>query len=61
MCESNAYLNKEDSQELLLKDVGIIKPLEEGKLFLENIFGEELTVKARIVEINFQEHKIVLE
>ena len=61
MCESNAYLYKGNKQELLLKDVGILKPAEEGRLLLENIFGEQINIKAKIVEINFQEHKIVLE
>ena len=60
MCESNAYMFKEGKEELILEDVMILRP-ENGELFLQNIFGEERRIKARIKEMNLIDHKILLE
>jgi predicted RNA-binding protein len=60
MCEANAYLNKENQEELVLEDVMILRP-EEGEIYLQNIFGEQKKVKARIKEMNLIDHRIVLE
>lgn len=58
MCESNAYLIIGEKEELLLKDVVLLKPSENGELYLENLAGEEKRVKGKVLEINFLEHKI---
>lgn len=60
MCEVNAYIVKEGKEELILEDLSIIRP-EEEELYLQNIFGEQKRVKARIKEINFIDHRIILE
>ena len=60
MCESNAYMMKEGKEELILEDVMILRP-ENGELFLQNIFGEEKRIKARIKEMNLVDHEIILE
>jgi len=60
MCEANAYLAKEGTEELLLEDVMILRP-EEDQLYLQNIFGEQKRIKARIKEMNLINHRIVLE
>jgi predicted RNA-binding protein len=59
MCEVVAYLRKEDQEDLLLKDVEIIRP-EKGKIFLKSIFGEQKWVSAEIEEIDLINHKITL-
>jgi predicted RNA-binding protein len=60
MCESNAYLIKDDEEELLLEDVARIKPEEDGTLSLVSILGERKTLKGTIVEIDLMAHRILL-
>jgi predicted RNA-binding protein len=60
MCEANAYLIKEGKEELILEDISILRP-EKDELYLQNIFGEQKRIKARIIEMNLIDHRIVLE
>jgi predicted RNA-binding protein len=60
MCEANAYLLKEGKEELILEDLMILRPEQEG-LYLQNIFGEQKRIKARIKELNLVEHRVILE
>jgi predicted RNA-binding protein len=60
MCEANAYLVKEGKEELVLEDISILRP-EKDELYLQNIFGEQKRIKARIKEMNLIDHRIVLE
>lgn len=59
MCESSAYLIRKGAEEKLLDDVTLIRP-EKGYILLRNLFGKEMSVKARIEEIRFMDHKIIL-
>ncbi len=60
MCEANAYMMKEGKEELVLEDIALLRPEEEG-LYLQNIFGEQKRVKARIKEMNLLDHRIILQ
>ncbi len=60
MCEANAYLFKEGGEELVLEDVSIVRP-EKDEIYLQNIFGEQKRIKARVREMNLLDHRIVLE
>lgn len=60
MCEANAYLIKGGKEELILEDLSILRP-EKDELYLQNIFGEQKKIKARIKEMNLLEHRILLE
>ena len=60
MCQSNAYMENNGEEKLILEDVGIIKP-EEGKILLISIFGEEELVDGEIKLIDLLHHKIILE
>jgi predicted RNA-binding protein len=60
MCESNAYLIKNDKEELIMESVGFVR-LQGETVFLRSIFGEETTVKARLRELNLTGHRIELE
>lgn len=60
MCETNAYIYKEGSEELYLDNVDTIRPEGEGYV-LRNLFGEERRFEGRIREIALMKHKIVLE
>ena len=59
MCESNIYMRKDGEEEKILEDVEILKP-EGDIIFLANVYGEQKRVKARLVSINFAEHKVIL-
>jgi predicted RNA-binding protein len=60
MCEANAYLAKEGGKELVLEDIMILRP-ENDQIYLQNIFGEQKHIKARIKEMNLVDHQIILE
>ena len=61
MCESNVYLiGKNGEEHLLLESVDKIIP-GENSIFLENIFYESKTIKAKIIEMSLVEHRIVLK
>lgn len=60
MCEANAYIRQDGQDELLIERVDKLIPQGE-QLFLENIFGQQKTVKARIVEMALVDHRIILE
>ena len=60
MRQPNAYLEHDGQQQLIIEDVGLIRP-EGGKILLISIFGEEELVDANIKMIDFLHHKIVLE
>jgi predicted RNA-binding protein len=61
MCEANAYvIDNEGKETLLLEGVDKVIP-EDGKLILENIFGQRKIIKARIKELALVDHKIILE
>lgn len=61
MCESSAYVMGDSGQEeLLMESVGYVKQ-DGDKVLLRSIFGEELSVDARLREMNLTGHRIVLE
>lgn len=60
MCEANAYIMKDGLEELVLESVDKVVPTEQG-ILLENIFGQQKMIKARIKEMALVNHKIVLE
>jgi predicted RNA-binding protein len=61
MCESNVYLiDKNGEEKLLLESVDKIIPTDDS-IYLENIFYQTKTVKAKIKEMQLVEHRIILE
>jgi len=60
MCEANAYLLRDGEEELIMKSVDILRPETNG-IYLQDIFGEQRTIKARIREMNLVDHRILLE
>ncbi len=59
MCESHAYVIRNGQEEKVLEDVVFLKP-EGDQIVLRNLFGDEVTVKGEIAEIQFMDHKILL-
>jgi predicted RNA-binding protein len=60
MCESNAYLLEDGIEKVIMESVDILRPEDDG-VYLENIFGEHLKIKARIKEMRLVDHHILLE
>ena len=60
MCEANAYIVKDGSEELYLESVDVMRP-EDGKIFLKNLFGEQKVFEGGIKEISLLRHRILLE
>jgi predicted RNA-binding protein len=60
MCESNVYLMKDGREELLMENVDFLKPQGNG-ILMRSIFGEQMNVDARLLEMNLTGHRIVLE
>ena len=60
MCEANAYLIKDGEQTLVMESVDILRPEKNG-IYLQDIFGGQRSIKARIREMNLVEHRILLE
>ena len=60
MCETNAFLKSEGSEELFLESLARVE-VDGDMLYLTSVFGDKKTVNGRILEINFQGGKIIIE
>jgi predicted RNA-binding protein len=58
MCETNAFLERGEEEELLLENVDVIEVVD-GTLRLVNIFGEEKKIKGSLKKFSLRESKIV--
>jgi predicted RNA-binding protein len=61
MCEANAYMVKQDQEELLMEAVDTVSPEGDDTWRLVNIFGNQKTVKGRIKGMKLVDHKIFFE
>ena len=60
MCEANAYLIDSGEETLVMENVDVLRPEGNG-VYLQDIFGGQRTIKARIKELNLVDHRILLE
>jgi len=60
MCLARAYIGNDDETELLMEEIASLK-MEDGKLLMTSLFGEEREIEASIKEIDFMGSRIVLE
>ncbi|MBM7868054.1 CooT family nickel-binding protein [Heliobacterium gestii] len=60
MCEANVYIRRDGQDQLILESVDKLVP-EPGQVSMINIFGQQKTIKARILELALVDHKIILE
>ena len=60
MCLSKAYLDKNGERQLIMEDVSSVR-IENDRVLLSTLFGEQEKVKAEIKEIDFMTHSILLE
>ena len=61
MCEANAYLIKNEEEQLILEAVNIVEPEGENGYRLVDIFGDQKIIKGRIKGMNLVDHKILFE
>lgn len=61
MCESNVYLKKEDTEELIMENVAAVTPVSENTFMLKGLLGDSMEVKAIIEDINLMGHRITLK
>jgi predicted RNA-binding protein len=59
MCDTSAFIQADDGEELILESVDLIRP-EGGSVYLKSIFGEERTVEGSIKEISLSAHRVVI-
>lgn len=60
MCEATAYIIKNGNEELLLADVDVIEPREDGMVRLVSIYGEQKVLKAHIQSMSLVNHRVVI-
>ena len=60
MCESQAYLLTAEGEKKIMDNVVFVKP-ENGKVYLEDLLGEQKIVEGTIKEMNLIAHKIIIE
>ncbi len=61
MCEAHAFLLKDGKEEKILENVDLVRFDKDGEVRLENIFGEQKTIKARFRLYSNTDRKIVFE
>ena len=60
MCETNAFLRSGGREDILFESVARIE-VEGNTLKLVSIFGDRKSIEGKIVEINFQGGKAIIE
>lgn len=60
MCESQAYLLTSTGEEKIMDNVVFVKP-EDGKVYLEDLLGEQMIVDGELKEMKLIAHKIIIE
>jgi predicted RNA-binding protein len=61
MCETNAYLVKNGTEQLVMESVDIVEPEKTDQYRLVSIFGEQKTVRGQIKLLSLVDHKILFE
>lgn len=61
MCEANAYISRDDKEELILKSVDLVEPQNDGGFLLVDIFGSQKIIRGKLKLLNLVDHKIIFE
>ena len=61
MCEANAYIFRDNKEELILNSVDLIEPQDDGGFLLVDIFGTQKIIQGRLKQMNLVDHKIIFE
>ena len=60
MCEAVVFLVTRGAEKEVMKEVSTLE-VRDDRLFLSDILGERMELKARIKNVDFLEHKVILE
>lgn len=60
MCESSAFIWKENELEKVMENVVNIDPCD-GKIYLTDLLGEQKIIDGIIKEIRLMDHKIIIQ
>ena len=60
MCLSKAWFKGESTEKAIMENIAKIR-IEDGKVILRSLFGEERTEKATVEEVDFTHNSIILE
>lgn len=60
MCQSRVYAIAGGREELLLEEVAAVE-VEGDRVVMRPLFGEPLSLRGRLKEIDLMKHRIVLE
>jgi predicted RNA-binding protein len=61
MCEASAYLKIDGKEEVFMESVDLLEPVDDNTYRLTSIFGEQKTMKGKIVYMNLVNHRMVFE
>ena len=60
MCESAAYISKEEGLERIMDNVVSVDPFD-GKVYLTDLLGDQKIIDGEIKEIKLMDHKIIIK
>ncbi|MEW6545939.1 MAG: CooT family nickel-binding protein [Bacillota bacterium] len=60
MCQSRVVTFREGQEYVVMDDVVTVRP-EDGHLFLEDLYGQQKRIRARIRELQLMDHRIIVE
>ncbi len=62
MCEATVFVAQDDGgQEVLLEDVDLVEFEEGDQVRLVSIFGDQVSLRARVRSMSLAAHRILLE
>jgi len=61
MCEAIVFLNTQGTEKEIMREVLTLEVGEENRLFLTDLFGDRKELRAKIKNIDFLHHKVLLE
>ena len=60
MCQSRVVTFRGGQEEVVMDDVVTVRP-QDDHLFLQDLYGQQKVVRARIKELQLMDHRIVIE
>ncbi len=61
MCEASAYQRIDGEDVLVMDSVDLLEPIDEETYRLTNIFGDQKTIRGKILFMNLVNHRMVFE
>jgi predicted RNA-binding protein len=60
MCQSRVVTFRGGQEEVVMDDVVTVRP-QDDQLFLQDLYGQQKVIRARIKELQLMDHRIVIE